>query len=99
MDTARRTRVVESGYGSYADVAAYLTRRFEIDPPVSRQRVYNWAKRETRNKLDRPFPKPVTELQDVPRTQMRALYRFTDVAAWFRPGVPPRGSNQYGPKE
>jgi hypothetical protein len=97
MDNARHARVVESGYGSYADVAAYLTEHFGIDPPVSRQRVYNWASRKMRNKAGVVFPRPITEL-DEPRTQPRKLYRFTDVAAWYRQGLPTFGSNQYGPR-
>lgn len=95
MDRVRHARVVESGYGSYADVAAYLTERFSIEPPVSRQRVYNWASRQMKNKLGVAFPQPITELEDAPRTQPRKLYRFTDVAAWYRPGLPTFGSNQY----
>lgn len=98
MDAAKHQRVVESGYGSYADVAAYLTEHFGIEPPVSRQRVYNWARRKMQNKLGRPFPQPITELENEPRTQPRKLYRFTDVAAWYRPGLPTFGSNQYGPR-
>lgn len=97
MDTAKHARVVESGYGSYADIAAYLTREFGLDPPVSRQRVYNWARRKMQNKAGIRFPQPITEL-DEPPTQPRKLFRLSQVSAWYRAGLPTFGSNQYGPR-
>ena len=93
MDQKQRAYYRERGLGSYAEVAKDLTAQFGIQPAVDRRTVQNWHTRGTLNAAGEPFPDPAYEFP-AERTQPRWIFRFADVRAWLKAGVPGRHANQ-----
>lgn len=76
-------------YGGFADIARWLTRKYR-DPqcrPLSRQQVYIWYTKRTRN--DFPEGEAVTS----PSGRVTKRFPRDEVEAWYAGYVPPRGGN------
>jgi hypothetical protein len=65
--------------GGFAAVAGYLTERFGLEPPLSRQQVYAWNKRRTVNRDGRMFPSPVAAGPE---------FSLDEVDSWYAAGPP-----------
>jgi hypothetical protein len=59
---------------------------------ITRQRVYEWWKRETRNADGRPFPREVRTVKNAPVNRPSRDFDYAAVLSWTEPGVP----NRYG---
>jgi hypothetical protein len=55
---------------------------------ITRQRVYEWWKRGTKNAAGQPFPREVRELPGVPVHRPRRHFDVASVVDWCEPGVP-----------
>jgi hypothetical protein len=69
---------------------------------ITRQRVYEWWKRETRNAVGLPFPREKTSVPDAPLNRPSRDFDFTAVLNWTAHGVPARYGNgwrQLGSRE
>lgn len=75
--------------GGYAAVAAELTERFGLEPPLDRRQIELWNRRRTENADGQPFPSPARRVT-ARRSQPRLLFSFEAVAAWYAAGVPAR---------
>lgn len=60
---------------------------------VTRQRVYEWWKRETLNAAGNPFPREVETVPDAPVNRPSRHFDYAAVLAWTQPGVPARYGN------
>lgn len=70
---------------SFTKAARLLSLQF--DETVTRQRVYEWWKRATRNAAGEPFPREVWTVP-APTNRPRRHFDYAAVLAWIRPGVP-----------
>jgi hypothetical protein len=75
----------EHGLGSFSAVAAFLTERYEISPPLKRQNVYGWWKRGTLNQAGQRFPVAVKTEKRGPKTLR--WFALGDVSIWYAAGV------------
>lgn len=75
--------------GGYSAVAADLSERFGLDPPIDRRLVYQWNRRRTENAEGRPFPSPTRRVA-AKRGKPSLLFDFDAVAAWYAAGAPYR---------
>ena len=73
---------------SFTKLAELLTEHYgEL---VTRQRVYEWWKRETRNANGMPFPREAGSDPDAPANRPNRHFDYGRVLEWTRPGVPDR---------
>jgi hypothetical protein len=75
----------DHGLGSFSAVAAFLTERYVLRPPVKRQHVYGWWVRGTLNKAGQKFPQPVRTEKRGPKTLR--YFALGDVSIWYAAGV------------
>lgn len=71
--------------GGYTDVAEALSARYGVT--VSRQQVFQWWKRGTRNADGTPFPRGRRK-QGVPAHRPAQQINIEAALAWAMPGVP-----------
>lgn len=71
-------------HGGYSAVARKLSEVLRPEVPVSRQQVYEWSKRGTRNAAGTPFPQPGDD----------GRFSFLDVIEWYSTGLAPRSTAQ-----
>jgi hypothetical protein len=60
---------------------------------ITRQRVYEWWKRETRNAAGVPFPRETGPVPDAPVNRPSRHFDYGQVLAWTQAGVPARYGN------
>jgi hypothetical protein len=60
---------------------------------ITRQRVYEWWKRETKNEAGQPFPREVSPVPDAPVNRPSRHFSYAQVLAWTVAGVPARYGN------
>jgi hypothetical protein len=75
---------------SFTKLAAILTRT--SGETVTRQRVYEWWKRGTKNAAGQPFPCEVRTVAGAPARRPGRHFSYDEVLAWLKPGIP----TQYG---
>jgi hypothetical protein len=84
----------ENGMAGFQGLAAILSERYAIDPPLDRRRIRDWWHRGTRNAAGEPFPQPADTTHKV--DDSKRAYRWFDIEqvdAWLRRGIPgPCGS-------
>jgi hypothetical protein len=78
---------MKEGRGGFTDVARELSEHYQLDPPMKRQQIERWYRRQTRNADGRAFPQPV---ERGPLHQRRPYLKwdYGQVLEWTRPGVP-----------
>lgn len=85
--------------GGFTAVAAYLTERFGLDPPMDRRQVYEWNRRRVVNQAGQVFPSP-ERAEAAASRRPRLIFSFEKVAAWYAAGVPgPHGHGWITPGE
>jgi hypothetical protein len=57
---------------------------------ITRQRVYEWWKRETKNAAGEPFPREAESVPDAPVNRPSRHFSYTEVLDWTKAGVPTR---------
>jgi hypothetical protein len=85
---------------SFSKLAELLSNHYgEI---ITRQRVYEWYKRETRNAAGQPFPREVGNIPHAPVNRPSRNFDYRAVLTWTTHGVPARYGNgwrQLGSRE
>lgn len=69
---------------------------------VTRQRVYEWYKRETKNAAGQTFPREAGSIPHAPVNRPSRNFDYQQVLEWTKPGVPARYGNgwrQLGSRE
>lgn len=69
---------------------------------ITRQRVYEWWKRETKNAAGQVFPREVRGVPDAPLNRPSRHFDYNQVLTWTTHGVPARYGNgwrQLGTRE
>lgn len=71
----------------FTELAQMLSKRYRLgDNGISRQQVFQWWKRETKNARGRPFPRGTSV--DAPANRPNREFELSEVLSWARPGVP-----------
>ena len=88
----------QAGQASYSILARLINATLSPDPPVTRQRVYEWAegvkrdgtRRCTPNKRGDPFPEPVRVVppEVLRRGQPSRFWDVAEVLNWAAGGLP-----------
>lgn len=84
----------KDGRAGFQGLAAILSERYAIDPPLDRRRIRDWWHRGTKNAAGEAFPQPVdiTHKSDGSKRGYR-WFDIEQVDAWLRRGIPgPYGS-------
>ena len=73
--------------GSYSKVARAINEELAPASPVSRQQVYEWYTRGTRNAAGEPFLDPVRRDEEAAATKPRLFFSVPQTIAWRRAGL------------
>lgn len=73
---------------SFTRLAELLTEHYREH--ITRQRVYEWWKRETLNAAGQPFPREARADLDAPANRPNRHFHYGEVLAWTEAGVPTR---------
>lgn len=76
---------------SFSRLAELLS--YHYGETITRQRVYEWWKRETKNAAGEPFPREVRGVPDAPLNRPSRHFDYATVLSWTSPGVPARYGN------
>ena len=71
----------------FSELARMLNEHYGPGENVSRQQVYQWWKRATRNKDGQPFPREVLTIV-APTNRPNREFDWDQVLAWSKPGIP-----------
>lgn len=87
------TFTARPGEASYAVLAHVLNAAYSPKAPVTRNRVYEWAKHSRLNKAGQPFPQPSREVPEGERRhgQPSRFWNAADVVRWYAGGVAEAG--------
>ena len=75
------------GEASYATLAHVINAACSPEHPVSRQQVYMWHTRGTRNARGEPFPEPARVTPSRRQGQPSAFFKTIDVLVWYEDGL------------
>jgi len=73
---------------SFSDMAALLS--WDFREAVTRQQVYEWWQRQTKNAARQPFPREERTAHNAPAHRPSRHFSYDKVRAWVQAGVPDR---------
>jgi len=77
------------GTTGFQGLAAILSERYSIVPPLDRRQVWLWWSRGTKNAAGEHFPTPVKETRESPTgVRVSRWFDIEQVATWYSRGVP-----------